>query len=310
MAKKRRKGKGFSTWGLVFIGLIIGVAAVLLFLNYRRMETPSRPVEPPALHLPPSDTRHDIPPVTPLSVTRPASPPAVPPTPSSWVVSPAALPRLAIVIDDMGQDLRKLDELFKVGAPITIAILPHLQYSEATATRAHSRGWEVILHLPMEPKGSDENDPGKGALWTAMTPAEVRGQLDGDIKAVPYAVGINNHMGSKFTEDAALMREVLAVAKKKKLFFLDSRTSAKSVASLIAREMGVASADRGVFLDNERDVASIKLRIIEAVRMARRHGSAIAIGHPYPETIRALQEVVPGLSGDEITVVRLSELVK
>lgn len=305
MAKKRGKGKGSSALGLVLIGVIIGVVAVIVLLNYRRVETPPRPVAPQALPVPPSDIHPVIPPVT-----RPVSPAVVPPTPASRIVPPAALPRLAIVIDDMGQDLRKLDELFKVGAPITIAILPYLQYSSDTANKAHLRGWEVILHLPMEPQGSDEHDPGKGALWTAMTPAEVRGQLDGDIKAVPYAIGMNNHMGSKFTEDAPLMREVLAVAKKKKLFFLDSRTSAKSVASLLAREMGVANADRDVFLDNERDVSSIKKRISEAVRLARKHGSAIAIGHPYPETIKALQEMVPGLSGSEITVVRLSELVK
>lgn len=305
MAKKRGKGKGVSGWGLVFIGLIIGVAAVIVFINYRKTETPPRPVEPPALPVPPSDTRPVIPPVA-----RPVPPTTVKPTPAPRVVPRPALPRLAIVIDDMGQDLRKLDELLKVGAPITIAVLPHLQYSSATAANAHSRGLEVILHLPMEPKGPEEHDPGKGALWTAMTPAEVRGQLDGDIKEVPYAIGINNHMGSKFTEDAALMREVIAVAKKKKLFFLDSRTSSKSVASLVAREMGVASADRDVFLDNDRNAADIKSRILEAVRMAKKHGSAVAIGHPYAETITALQEIIPGLNGYEITVVKLSELVK
>lgn len=305
MAKKRGKGKGSSAWGLVFIGVLIGIAAVIVFFYYRRIEAPPRPVVPPSIPVPPSDIHPVVPPVT-----RPVPPTAHPSIPTSRIATPDALPRLAIVIDDMGQDLRKLDELFKVGSPITIAVLPYLQYSSATATKTHQAGWEVILHVPMEPQGADEHDPGKGALWTAMTPAEVRGQLDGDIKGVPYAIGMNNHMGSKFTEDAPLMREVLAVAKKNKMFFLDSRTSSKSVAARLAREMGVASAGRSVFLDNERDAASIKKRINEAVHLAKKHGSAIAIGHPYPETIKALQEIIPGLSGSEISVVRLSELVK
>jgi len=295
-----------STGWLLLIGLVIGVAAVIVFLNYRKTDVAPRLDLPVTIPVPPPDAHS----VIPAPLPRPVPPAAVVPAPDTRIVKPSSLPMLAIVIDDMGQDLHKLDELFKVGVPITVAVLPHLQYSADTASKAHSRGWEVILHLPMEPKGSDEHDPGKGALWTVMTPAEVRGQLDGDINDVPYVIGMNNHMGSKFTEDGPLMREVLAVAKKKKLFFLDSRTSSKSVVMSIARDMGVASADRDVFLDNDKDVASIKKRIREAVALARRNGSAIAIGHPYPETIKALQEAIPGISGSEITVVRLSELVK
>jgi len=291
MARKKR-GKGKSAWGLLAIGLIIGVAAVILFFNYRRLGPGPGPVVPP--HRPP------------LPVITTPVPSVTTPVPPVAVVS-TGLPRLAIVIDDMGQDLRKLDELLKIGVPITIAVLPHLVHSRDTASKAHDKGMEVILHIPMEPKSGD-NDPGKGALWTAMTPDEVRGQMDGDLKAVPYAIGMNNHMGSKFTEDGPLMREVLAVAKKKRLFFLDSRTTPKSVASGMARKMGVATSDRDVFLDNERDVVKIKARIAQAVRLARRRGSAIAIGHPYPETIKALQESVSTIDGVEM--VRLSELVK
>ncbi|MBI5886128.1 MAG: divergent polysaccharide deacetylase family protein [Deltaproteobacteria bacterium] len=294
MARKRR-GKGMPAWVLWAIGLIIGAAVVIAFFNYRRpAPAPGPVVPPPIIHRPPP-------------VVVPPAPPVTTPVPPVAVAPLAGLPRLAIVIDDMGQDLRKLDELSDMGVPITIAVLPHLVHSTDTAVRAHKRGMEVILHLPMEPK-SDENDPGKGALWTAMTPDEVRGQMDGDIKAVPYAIGMNNHMGSKFTEDGPLMREVLAVAKKKRLFFLDSRTTPNSVASGIAREMGVATSDRDVFLDNERDVVKIKARIAEAVRLARKRGSAIAIGHPYPETIKALQESVSTIDGVE--VVRLSVLLK
>ncbi|MBI5561372.1 MAG: divergent polysaccharide deacetylase family protein [Deltaproteobacteria bacterium] len=233
--------------------------------------------------------------------------PSPPPPP---LVRPSTLPRVAIVIDDMGQDMKRLDEIIGVGSQITIAVLPYLQYSTETAKEAHLRGLEVILHLPMEPKGSDEHDPGKGALWTAMTPAEVRGQTEADLKAVPYADGVNNHMGSRFTEDEPLMREVMGVVKKKGIYFLDSRTTSKSVGAKAARGLGAASAGRDVFLDNERDGKSIKARIDETVRIAKKRGTAIAIGHPYPETIKALHETLPGLDGKGVVVVRLSDLVK
>lgn len=295
MAKKR--GKGPSSWATAAIGFLVGVAAVFLIIRYAGNDRVERPgvSAPPSEQRPPADTapRADggIGAVTPL-------PPVVAP------------PRISIVIDDMGADIEKLRELMRLDSPITVAVMPHLKYSAKVATEAHARGWEVIMHLPMEPKDMGENDPGIGALLVVMTPEEVRTQMANDFKTVPYALGVNNHMGSKFTEDAGLMTVVMQEVKRKNMFFLDSRTSPDSVAGKLARNMKVDSADRNVFLDNTREKGYIKGQIRELVAIARKKGKAIGIGHPYPETIEALMETVDDLDKEGVTVVRLSELIE
>lgn len=224
------------------------------------------------------------------------------------VQPPKEYPKVAIVIDDMGQDLRKLNQLFQLHEPITIAVIPNLRYSRETADRASNKGLEVLLHLPMEPKDLKDNNPGKGALFTRMTQEEIRNAMEKDFKTVPHAIGVNNHMGSKFTENEASMRTVLLVVKKKDMFFLDSRTTPKSVGEKVARELGVKNAGRDVFLDNTREDKYIKGQISELISIARKRGKAIAIGHPYPETIEALKETVSKLNNSGIRVVKLSEL--
>jgi polysaccharide deacetylase 2 family uncharacterized protein YibQ len=298
MAKKN-SSKGFIlTVALVFLGVIVGVAsAVFLFIYV--LPDKSGPKEP----------------LTKLSKHIPEELPKIARPEEENIPLPHIKPRVAIVIDDMGADLKRMRELFDVDAQITVAVLPYLRHSKKVATEAHnSRGWEVILHLPMEPKGFDAGEtgknPGKGALFTNMSVADIKAQVEDDIKDVPFADGINNHMGSRFTEDTALMKVVLGVAKGHRLFFLDSRTTADSVAGKAAQAMGVKSAERAVFLDNTRDVDYVKKQVAELVSVAKHKGSAIAIGHPYPETIIALKESVGYLKENGIEVVRLSELVK
>lgn len=223
----------------------------------------------------------------------------------------AAGARLAIVIDDMGADIKKLHELLQIDGPMTVSVLPHLRYTAQVANEAHSRkDWEVLLHLPMEPKDTAVNDPGKGALFTTMSAGEIRRIVEDDLKDVPYADGANNHMGSKFTENAGLMKVVLGVMKKKNIFFLDSRTSSSSVGGKVAKELGVREAGRNVFLDNTRDTAYIKGQLAQAAAIARKKGSAVAIGHPYPETIAALRQSVPELKNGGIEFVKLSDIVE
>jgi polysaccharide deacetylase 2 family uncharacterized protein YibQ len=219
-------------------------------------------------------------------------------------------PRVAIVIDDMGYDMRRFRSLLEVDAQITVAVLPHLRFSREVALEAYSNGWEVLLHLPMEPRDMASNDPGKGALLTAMGEGEVRLRMEEDLKGVPHASGVNNHMGSRFTEDPVLMRTVLDVVRDHKMFFLDSRTTSGSVAGTLAREMGVKGVERAVFLDNTRDEEYIKARLKELVSIARKRGKAVAIGHPYPETIAALKSMVGAMQQDGIEVVRVSDLVE
>ncbi|MBI5587763.1 MAG: divergent polysaccharide deacetylase family protein [Deltaproteobacteria bacterium] len=289
----RKKKGGLTLWAVLAVGFMAGAAVVLILVKYSDLFTPA---PAPRVEKPP--------------VQKPFVPEVTAPEVPSAVAPPVkkAYPRVAIVIDDMGQDMKKLRELIALNAPITVAVLPNLSHSKDTAKEAHARGLEVLLHLPMEPKDLGDNNPGKGALLTAMTSEEIRKNIEDDLKTVPYAAGVNNHMGSRFTEDERQMRSVLNVVKKRKMFFLDSRTSSNSVAGKVAGEIGVRNADRNVFLDNSRDITYIKGQITELVSIARKHGSAIAIGHPHPETIEAIKESLEVLNGS-VEIVKLSDIV-
>lgn len=302
MGSANKKGL-FKSGLFILLGFVLGAAAVLIFLNFRGDFKPGG-----------ADYAREEPAPPPPEAAAPTAPPGPETLPVPAPIVPPPVPahlkgRVAIVIDDMGPDLGKLRELFEAGGPITIAIMPNQRYSAETAREAVKKGWDVILHLPMEPKDLAENDPGEDALLVAMSREEIEAMLRKDLSSVPNVIGVNNHMGSKFTEDETRMRMVFEILKKRSIFFLDSRTSPDSVAGRLAREMGLPSAERSVFLDNTRDVEYIKGQIRELVYIASRKGAAIGIGHPYPETIEALKETLPRL-GPGIKVVRLSELIR
>src|SRR3989304_1794089 len=202
-----------------------------------------------------------------------------------------------------------LPALAKIEKPqLPIPSKPHLHKAKV-AIEASLSGREVLLHLPMEPKDSANNDPGEGAVFTYMSEAEVAGQVRKDIAAIPHIVGINNHMGSKFTENEKLMKIVLETAKERNLFFLDSKTTNKSAIHRLAKEMGLKTASRHVFLDNNKDdVEYIKGQIIELMEIAKKRGAAVGIGHPHQTTITAIKEMLPMLNED-VEVVPLSPLI-
>ena len=286
------------------MGFLIGVAFVMAVFRFGVLDFgKTAPEEKPSARyvplLPPKPA-----PTTPPAPRVPTAPPVI------GAAVEKKSPRLAIVIDDMGPDIDKLRQLLDVGGPITVAVMPHQRFSRETADEAYVNGLDVLMHLPMEPKDLNAHDPGKGALLVAMTPPEVRAQMENDLATIPHAIGINNHMGSRFTENEPLMGEVLEVLRGKDLFFLDSRTTARSVAIRLATRMGVPNAGRNVFLDNTREVGYIKKQIFEAARLAKKNGTAIAIGHPYPETIQALREALPELAASGVRVVRLSEVIE
>lgn len=297
-----RKKKGSSlSWLLLALGFAAGVGAALFFFKFFVAPGPKAPpVKPQERAVRAPEVYPAVPPVE--------QAPEPEPVPETVVVPPVRV-RLAIIIDDMGPDIRKLKELLEVGGDVTVAVMPDMRDSARIAALASSKGLDVIVHMPMEPKEAGSHDPGDGALLVAMTPGEIRARVEEGLKRVPGAIGMNNHMGSKFTEDSGGMREVLKVVKKKEMLFVDSRTTANSVAGRMARELGVPSADRNVFLDNTRDVAYILGQLNEAVRQAKKNGRAVAIGHPYPETIRALKEAVPALASQGVDVVGVSEVV-
>jgi uncharacterized protein len=212
---------------------------------------------------------------------------------------------IAIVIDDLGYDLGPVEDLLALDVPITFAVLPHLRYSAETARTVHQAGREVLLHLPMEPHAYPERKPGEGALLLAMSENELRKTLSADIASVPYASGVNNHMGSRFMEDEGKLSSVLRQIKAKGLYFVDSRTTPSSQGDEIAGRLHLRFAARQVFIDNGRTYQQTLQHLEEAGNHCR---SMLLIGHPYPSTIHALREAVPLMVAKGVRIVSASEL--
>lgn len=218
--------------------------------------------------------------------------------------------RVAIVIDDSAYSLSLIDGYAALGIPLTFAILPGSQHTSALARRATELGFAVILHCPMEPHGMPEQNPGSWALTLNMTPEAMRDQLEKNIAAVPGLVGVNNHMGSAFTENEQAMEQVLQVLKSRNLFFFDSRTSARSVGRRVARRIGVPALNNHTFLDNVDDVAAIEAQLQKSMDLALRYGSTTAIGHYRRKHLReALERMIPRFKERGIEFVALPALL-
>ncbi len=216
--------------------------------------------------------------------------------------------RVAIIIDDIGNDRKVFRKFLDLGIPLTFSILPHEKFSSRIAEEANRLNYEIILHLPMEPK-SQEKNPGNGVILQNMSEDEMLRQLRLDIEAVPHITGINNHMGSLLTEDRTAMNILLQEIQRKGLFFLDSRTSPDSVAYEIAKDLGIKSETRDVFLDNSPDIEYIKGQIDKAIKIAKKHGEVTVIGHPRKQTIAALREKMSDFEKEGIDIVSVSEIL-
>lgn len=217
-------------------------------------------------------------------------------------------PRLAIIIDDLGNDPAEAKSVLALPFPITASVLPHLEYSAQTADQAWRRGDQVILHLPMQPiEDGAKAEPTE--LRPGMSARQVQSELSGMLETVPHAVGVNNHEGSRATADPRLMDELMPALRARGLFFIDSRTTPATIAFDAAERAGVRAASRKVFLDDTPSRQAVLAQLDLAARDAMRDGSAIAIGHPHPETIATLAEAVPRLERRGIRVVFASQLV-
>ncbi len=216
--------------------------------------------------------------------------------------------KVAIVIDDMGYDRKVFREFVGLGIPLTFAVLPEERFSADIAREARRLNYDVMLHLPMEPRNPKRN-PGNGVISLKMSREEMLRQLYMDLDAVPHIVGVNNHMGSLLTEDRDAMNLLLEEIRKKGLFFLDSKTSPDSVAYEVAKSMGLKSGRRDVFLDNQPDTEYIKGQIDKVIRIAKKKGKATAIGHPRHGTVAALREKIPDFEREGIEIVPLSEVL-
>jgi uncharacterized protein len=220
----------------------------------------------------------------------------------------ASQPRLAIVIDDLGNDRAQADALFRLPYPLTLSVLPHLARSGEISEEAHRRGYQVLLHLPMAPTGGAKDEAVE--LRPGMDSNAVGKTVEAMLETVPYAVGVNNHEGSRTTSDAVLMSELMPLLRERGLFFVDSRTTAATVAETSAHIAGVLATSRNVFLDDEPSAPAIRKQFALAVRDARTKGSALAIGHPHPETLQVLAEMLPEAQRQGVTLVFASQLVR
>ncbi|OPY91107.1 MAG: Divergent polysaccharide deacetylase [Syntrophus sp. PtaU1.Bin208] len=219
--------------------------------------------------------------------------------------------QVAIIIDDIGADLSSVKNLLKIDAPISFAILPHSPHSVAAAEMLHKAGRDILLHLPMEPRAYPKEKPGPGALFTAMNEKEIRQVLDRDLEAVPHISGVNNHMGSLFTEDEEKMAIVMKELKARGLFFIDSRTTAESKAAPASKKVGTPFASRKIFIDNGQDYNATCKTLLEVLSSSKNgQRGLILIGHPYANTIAALGRVVPEWKSRGVEIVPVSRIVQ
>ncbi|NEP77813.1 MAG: hypothetical protein F6K39_06300 [Okeania sp. SIO3B3] len=215
--------------------------------------------------------------------------------------------RISIVLDDLGDDIGYARKLLKLDVPIVMAIWPYGRFAAKVARESANAGRQVIAHVPMEPMSYPRQNPGPGTLFADMDDDDLTAALVHNIQALPHIVGINNHMGSRVTASKRAMLAILTELKSRNLFFLDSVTTAKSQAVPAAKEVGITTFKRDVFLDNEQDVEKILSNLRRTEKIARKYGQAVAIGHPHPETLQALTQWVQERD-TSIAVVPVSDL--
>ena len=224
-------------------------------------------------------------------------------------VQPLKMKVVAVIIDDVGHSKPAARPFIEMDHPVALSILPGRTFSWDLAAEAAERGKTILLHLPMEPEGYPGIDPGPGAILLSQSREEIREVLERDIASIPGVVGINNHMGSRATTDPTVMETVLDLINKKELFFIDSRTSPETIALKLAREMGIPSARRDVFLDNIPTPSAIDARTDELLDLVEKRGWAIGIGHANVETANALERMAKKASQRNIQWISLESLI-
>jgi polysaccharide deacetylase 2 family uncharacterized protein YibQ len=218
-------------------------------------------------------------------------------------------PAISILIDDIGDRLGPGRQAVELPGPVALAFLPLTPHAAALAQAAHARGKEVLLHLPMQ--AVEPGPLGPGAVTLDMDKAQFLRTLEADLASVPHLVGVNNHMGSLLTQHPGHMTWLMQALKRRgNLFFVDSRTSAATVAEQMAQESGLPVLRRHVFLDHDRSLAAVEAEFERLLILARRQGHAVAIGHPYPSTLAVLRARLPQLKAAGIELIPLTEMIR
>jgi polysaccharide deacetylase 2 family uncharacterized protein YibQ len=225
--------------------------------------------------------------------------------PSRYIPAPNSK-IIALVIDDIGYKRQEGQRVLALPGKLTVAVLPFTPYAKILAMQAPSEGKEVMLHAPMEPKNLNRWGDG---LMQNMSEDELRTNFVNMIDAIPNLVGINNHMGSELTENARIMQWLMAELPERGLYFIDSRTTADSMAFNIAQKLGIPSYERDIFLDHSRKPIDINRQFDKLIQTANKGGMALGIGHPYPETMAVLEARLPELHKQGIELVTVSELL-
>lgn len=221
------------------------------------------------------------------------------------------LPAIALIIDDLGNRQALGTRVVNLPGPVACAFLPYGQYTDPLARRAHAQHKEVLLHLPMQAVEEAPEMLGQGVLTLDMTEQQFTATLDHDLAAVPYISGLNNHMGSLLTRHPGTMAWLMeVVARRGDLFFVDSRTTSATVAEQLAREYGIPNTIRNVFLDNEPAAAAVRVQFQKLIALAKRKGTALGIGHPYPATVAVLAEELGKLQQQGVRLLPVSRLIE
>ncbi|MCV4274099.1 divergent polysaccharide deacetylase family protein [Pseudomonas capsici] len=210
---------------------------------------------------------------------------------------------LSLIIDDLGQNPARDSRTLALPGPVTLAIMPDTPHATEFARQAHAAGKTVMLHMPMEPA------TGPYAWHPGLPLPELESRLNAALLKVPYAAGINNHMGSRMTSEPVAMAWLMEELQRRHMFFVDSRTSAKTVAAAAAQRIGLASVSRDVFLDDERTAEAITRQLRIAIKLAHKQGSVVIIGHPYPVTLDVLERELPKLKAQGIEWIELRHMI-
>ena len=233
----------------------------------------------------------------------------VPPPPPITKIKPVTngIP-VAIIIDDIGYDREIANAFLALNVPLTFSVLPMGTFNDSIIDRAVKKNIEIMLHQPMEPGNYPSVNPGPGALLTSMTPDALIAQLNANLDSLPRVKGVNNHMGSKLTASSDQMRQVFTILKKRRLFFIDSRTSADTLCRPSAELLDLPFAERDVFIDHEPTHAFVKQQLKLLIKRARQQGYAIGIAHPHPVTLEVLKMMLPELQ-DAVFLTHASTVV-
>nr|WP_273841144.1 divergent polysaccharide deacetylase family protein [Halalkalibacter alkalisediminis] len=219
----------------------------------------------------------------------------------------------AIIIDDFGGDVKGVDSFLSGKIPITVAIMPFMEHSTEQAERAHQAGLEVMIHMPMEPKKGKASWLGPNAITSDLSNEEVRKRVLEAIENVPYAKGINNHMGSKIVEDERIIRVILEIAKERNLYIVDSGTSSASVILELAKELDIPHAARNIFLDDTLSSQQhVYKQMTSLLKITKKRNNAVAIGHvgiKGNETYAGIEQALSTFSKEKIEIVPMSHLL-